>query len=224
MSEQSPPASGEGQTPKPIKAVYTPELSGDWDPETTGQSVRKSLWLFARGAGAIAAVALGVTYLAQETLLDNHNKKPSGASAPQLAGTNAEHDVTKYPVTCKKVDGVLRIVGVTADEIKTINDSDDVDKIPNMVHQRDADGKKADISKFEWRVDDAKLNGESDGPFYTALRYHFRPFTEQNSGPLLEAEALAVPGNLYNAGPAMVGQLVEYGDMTVCAPRPSRGQ
>ncbi|HSD56265.1 MAG TPA: hypothetical protein VLA92_03865 [Candidatus Saccharimonadales bacterium] len=206
MSEQNTPSAGEGEP----QARPTTDHFQAYD--------KDSMKLYLRWLAAGCAVVIGSTLLIEAKMSDDDKK--SSVSSPAYEGTSQDQ-VIENPAPekkCREVSGVLRIVGVNAKQIETIHDQDDVDQVPHMLHQRDANGDKADIDKFEWRFDEAKAPDVNDSPFYTAARYHFKSYTERSDEPLLNKSDVDIPGNAFNFGPDMIGQIVEFGQMQVCEP------
>lgn len=203
----TPDTTGETQ------ATSTPRLSGSTE-ANTARVDWVSVRLFGKSLAMISAAALGGTYLLQETMF-NDDKTP-GTNKPEITSVSKAN---KRPEQCRDVKGILRIVGVTADQIQAIHRQDDVAKIPYMQHQRDADGKKANVNSFEWRFDMNKapeVNALEEAQFYTAAKYHFVPFTERGPHTLLGPDDVVIPDNTYNFGSDMVGQIVQYGEMKFC--------
>ena len=209
MSETDPSASG---SPDERQVKFTPELYGE-QPTLHSRVDGRSLLEAGKWFAALAIVSVGLTALAEGVSShtdgsDEHSSTTTNSSsATPHASTNPEAESQLH---CREVSGVLRIVGVNAEQVKAINDQDDVGTIPHMYHQRDAEGNKADV-KFEWRTS-GSIN---DAAFYTAARYHFRPYTERSDEPMLGADDVVIPGNAYNLQGA-VGEIVEVGHMKYC--------
>jgi hypothetical protein len=201
MSEQEPISSGE-QPERPSTDIIKPVD-------------KQSLLIGARWLAVIATVSLASTALVEANFNDDDGRDTKSTASYTSSSVERTHE----PAECKTVKGVLRIVGVSAEQVKQIHRQDDVDEIPHMYHQRDAEGDKADV-QFEWRSSTAKLDaaGVNDSAFYTAARYHFVPFTERSDKPMLAADDVAIPGNAYNMDGA-VGQIVQIGEMNYCEPK-----
>jgi hypothetical protein len=204
-NEPAPGPMPENETVNELPTAEIKDKPVDWD----------SLKVGARTVAAISVLALGVTYGAELYFGGDDSK---GNTVPVASAQHPRVEQTKRATPgkkeCREVSGVLRIVGVSAEQVQTVNGQDEVGEIPHMYHQRDDDGKKADV-KFEWRVDSNKLAPGEDAAFYTAVRYHFRPFTERSDAPMLNAKDTVIPDNAFNLDGA-VGEIVQIGHMQVC--------
>jgi hypothetical protein len=168
----------------------------------------------ARAVGVISAAAVGITFGLQ-LYLEGEGSKDNNTQS--VASSSLSPSLTEAPKTkkCRDISGVLRVIGVSAKDVKTINDQDDVGKIPHIYHQRDDNGDKVDIDHFQGRVDEQKLGNANDSAFYTAARYHFKPYTERSSEPMLNENDVLIPDNAFNLDGA-VGEIVQIGHMKFC--------